>query len=345
MAKWGEGDPRWIVEERADGTNVNNWHWSAKNAAGWSKERLKELLTGVEVSKGPIVIKFEEITNIEGEATANNRKAKLIFLYEWVIKVKFVAHVAGFESDYKGYIEIPNLSDENDADEIDVQSTIETRGPHEAEIRSIMSREGTKLIQEQCGKYIKELKEEFSKGLILPTNSVKPQVITSGKTTVIDKKAFQNTIVESKKEEKKEEVYTGPIDTTTFETKESFKVPVDVLFKLVFEKENVTKWTNSTPKAYSFEEGGEFSLIGGQISGKFVKIIENQEVDMKWRLKSYPTGHYADVKVRVVDQSDTSDLVIEAKNVPKKDYDDTKIGFERYYCQFLGRTFMCTLTL
>lgn len=27
MAKWGQGDPRWIVEEREDGTNVNNWHW------------------------------------------------------------------------------------------------------------------------------------------------------------------------------------------------------------------------------------------------------------------------------------------------------------------------------
>lgn len=27
MAKWGEGDPRWIVEQRADATNVNNWHW------------------------------------------------------------------------------------------------------------------------------------------------------------------------------------------------------------------------------------------------------------------------------------------------------------------------------
>ena len=26
------------------------------------------------------------ITSIEGEATANNRKAKLIFFYEWVIK-------------------------------------------------------------------------------------------------------------------------------------------------------------------------------------------------------------------------------------------------------------------
>ena len=29
MAKWGEGDPRWIVEERPDSTNVNNWHWYA----------------------------------------------------------------------------------------------------------------------------------------------------------------------------------------------------------------------------------------------------------------------------------------------------------------------------
>lgn len=27
MAKWGEGDPRWIVEERPDAANVNNWHW------------------------------------------------------------------------------------------------------------------------------------------------------------------------------------------------------------------------------------------------------------------------------------------------------------------------------
>lgn len=30
MAKWGEGDPRWIVEERPDATNVNNWHWYGK---------------------------------------------------------------------------------------------------------------------------------------------------------------------------------------------------------------------------------------------------------------------------------------------------------------------------
>lgn len=34
MAKWGQGDPRWIVEEREDGTNVNNWHWCGRRAGG-----------------------------------------------------------------------------------------------------------------------------------------------------------------------------------------------------------------------------------------------------------------------------------------------------------------------
>ena len=41
MAKWGEGDPRWIVEERPDATNVNNWHWTEKNADAWSKAKIK----------------------------------------------------------------------------------------------------------------------------------------------------------------------------------------------------------------------------------------------------------------------------------------------------------------
>lgn len=51
MAKWGEGDPRWIVEERPDATNVNNWHWTEKNATPWSKDRLHHLLKNLKIGK------------------------------------------------------------------------------------------------------------------------------------------------------------------------------------------------------------------------------------------------------------------------------------------------------
>ena len=54
MAKVGEGDERWIVKEREDGTNVNGWHWKETNLTGWSQSRLKELL-------GPVVA-FEDGT-------------------------------------------------------------------------------------------------------------------------------------------------------------------------------------------------------------------------------------------------------------------------------------------
>jgi hypothetical protein len=33
MAKWGEGDSRWIVDERRDGTNINGWHWEVRSTA------------------------------------------------------------------------------------------------------------------------------------------------------------------------------------------------------------------------------------------------------------------------------------------------------------------------
>ena len=50
MAKWGEGDPRWIVEERPDATNVNNWHWTEKNADQGSKAKIKVLSRNIQIN-------------------------------------------------------------------------------------------------------------------------------------------------------------------------------------------------------------------------------------------------------------------------------------------------------
>ncbi|KHN76051.1 Activator of 90 kDa heat shock protein ATPase -like protein 1 [Toxocara canis] len=264
MAKWGEGDPRWIVEERPDAVNVNNWHWTEKNATPWSKERLKELLVSKTVEKGPIFVQFGEFSKIEGEATANNRKAKLIFLFEWNIELSFTVKVAGSDIEYKGHIEIPNLSDENEADEVDVTLSLDTAGPHDAEIRHLFNNEVTAFVRKQMAVYIRELKEEFSKGLILPTDRSKPQVITKGKTNIahptVDKKAFQNH-------------------------------------------------------------------------------EQNKELDMKWRLKSYPSGHYANMRFILEDEGDSTKIRVEATGVPRGQRDDTENGIRRYYLQSISRTF------
>lgn len=123
MAKWGEGDPRWIVEERPDATNVNNWHWTEKNAGPWSQDQIKELFKNVPVNTDEAIIHITEVEKLEGEASANNRKGKLIFFYEWDIVLKWSGKLnEGSDREFKGKIKIPNLSEENDVSELDVSS-------------------------------------------------------------------------------------------------------------------------------------------------------------------------------------------------------------------------------
>lgn len=108
MAKWGEGDPRWIVEERADAKNVNNWHWTEKNAGPWSKEKIKSLFTGFVIDSDKCnlfvfayeidFIEITEVSKCEGDANANNRKGKLIIFYEWEVELA-----------WKGIIVVYNL--------------------------------------------------------------------------------------------------------------------------------------------------------------------------------------------------------------------------------------------
>ena len=92
MAKVGEGDDRWIVKERDDGKNVNNWHWSETNLTEWSKERLGELLVGVfalEESSGKGWCKTTKLEKCTGDVTVQSRKQKKFPLYELEIKLKW----------------------------------------------------------------------------------------------------------------------------------------------------------------------------------------------------------------------------------------------------------------
>lgn len=59
----------------------------------------------------------------------------------------------------EGTVIIPNLSDENDADEVDINVTTSTTGPDSDALREMVRTKGAIQIREQLAKYIKSLKE------------------------------------------------------------------------------------------------------------------------------------------------------------------------------------------
>nr|ACO15074.1 Activator of 90 kDa heat shock protein ATPase homolog 1 [Caligus clemensi] len=177
MAKWGEGDPRWIVEERPDATNVNNWHWSEKNADSRSKSKLESLLLGL-VVEDPHLGRVDvlEMESLEGEARVNNRKSKLIFLYEWNLKLKWEGRANGEDKVVKGQIHIPNLSEEHtDIKDVDLEVTLDTDRSLSAGALKEMMRvgKGAEILRERLAEYVTSLRNEFSKGLILPGKEAK----------------------------------------------------------------------------------------------------------------------------------------------------------------------------
>lgn len=57
-----------------------------RDATNWSSEKLKDLLMGLWVESEEGKCEITEVSKVEGEASINNRKGKLIFFYEWNLK-------------------------------------------------------------------------------------------------------------------------------------------------------------------------------------------------------------------------------------------------------------------
>jgi len=335
MAKWGEGDPRWIVEERPDATNVNNWHWTEKNASQWSKDRFQELLHGFQIEDkiGKAVI--TELEKVEGEASANNRKGKLIFFYEWVLTLKWKGALSGCEDGIEGTVSIPNLSDENTADEVVVNVTVSTSSPAADSLKEMIRTRGAVLIREQLAKYIKSLQEDFTQGMLLP----KKETVQSASVAVKSptEPGVKLSVSSSSVDLKKLSIGTK-IDTKTFACVQTFKCPPAELYNVFTLPELLRAFTNSAVTADP-KVGGKFSLFGGQISGEFLELVANKKISQTWRFKSWPEGHHSRVTIKLEDKGDATELSLEHKGIPASDFENTSEGWNRYYWESIKRTF------
>ncbi|XP_062406979.1 activator of 90 kDa heat shock protein ATPase homolog 1a [Sardina pilchardus] len=334
MAKWGEGDPRWIVEERADATNVNNWHWTERDATGWSTDKLKELLMGVRVEGEQGVCEVTAVDTLDGEASINNRKGKLIFFYEWNIKATWTGTTkSGIK--YKGSIEVPNLSDENDMEDLDISVALGKDEPL-TPLADLMKKDGEKKIRIALGSYITHLKSEFTQGMILPSAngmpSQKQQQQTAPKVKPDKSQTGSSTSASST-------AATGvKIPTCKFSLKDNFRTAPEELYRVFLHPEMVRAFTHADAVVEN-HRGGKFRLLDGNVSGEFMDLVQDEKIVMKWRFKTWPCEHYATVTLTLKDKGDETELHLDARGVPTNEEDRTKEGWLRYYFQAIKQTF------
>ncbi|XP_063238413.1 activator of 90 kDa heat shock protein ATPase homolog 1 [Bacillus rossius redtenbacheri] len=333
MAKWGEGDPRWIVEERPDATNVNNWHWTEKNACAWSTEKLKELLADLRIESDLAKCKVMAVDKCDGEAVVNNRKGKLIFFYEWDIQLKWKGRIkSGDGTVIEGTAHIPNLSEENSISDIDVSVSVTGSSSTADILKDFMRSKGKEVIQGQLEKYIAALKEEFSQGMILPRKG------EEGKESkpVVGKSDFnkQQGLVNSSKKDTK----SGKVHTTTLSVRQMFQCTAQEFYNALTISEMVHAFTCG-PVKMDLKEGGIFELFGGNIHGTFVELEPGKKIVQRWRLKSWPEGHFSTVTLTIDQKDDHTEVSLVQSGVPQSELDVTRTNWERYYWDAIKRKF------
>lgn len=286
MAKWGEGDPRWIVEERPDAINVNNWHWTEKNATPWSKDRLRSLLADFVITedinenngtKSSIVCKVSSVNTVDGEATANNRKGKLIFFYEWNLVLKWSGSLEEGSESFTGDITIPNLSEENTLEEVQINIGLDKSSDESEKLRLFMYNVGREALRRQLGVYLKELREEFSKGLILPTKEVKLEqknvllqymymfvLYPTQNETKLVKPVVANIVIGNTKNKSTEQVIksasgsaatVNPIDVKTLSCEELFQCRASDLYEVLTNQDLASAFTSGSSRVENHEGG------------------------------------------------------------------------------------------
>ncbi|CAH2328465.1 activator of 90 kDa heat shock ATPase homolog 1 [Pelobates cultripes] len=232
---------------------------------------------------------------------------------------------------YKGYVEIPNLSDENNASEVEIRVSMAKDEP-DTNLIGLMRKQGAQCIRDAVAQYISTLKTEFTQGMILPTAN---GISDSGEQEIVQK-AEPQTAQTNKSS-------TCPstgvkIPTCKFTLKETFLTSPEELYRVLTQEELVQGFTHA-PASLTADKGGKFQLLGGNVSGEFVELEPEKKIVMSWRFKSWPSGHHATVTLTFKDKGGETELGMDARGVPKNEEDRTKEGWKRYYFDGIKQTF------
>jgi len=351
MAKWGEGDPRWVVEERSDAHNVNNWHWREVDSSEWSKDFLKEALKeNIKLDDGNLVCNVTEINTLEGESSSCVRKAKFITIFEWEkIICKWSGRVAGVDTEFKGSITIENFDHDSDSNEIDITVKFETGGParHPA-LEAMIKKNSPEKIWKAFTSYKKELVDHFKSKLAF-SSAPKPETAgdQSNNSTIKSSPETKNA-TETKKptaiklktvstSPKKEQQVGAKIVTKKITISETFQGEIQDVYSAFTDVNKMKVWSQGSLKLSFCENSHEimkdtkYTLFSDSIWACITRVNKPGQISMEWRQKAWPEAHWSLVEMSFESVSGGTKLTVEQKHVPAEFVSQTQEGWRRYY--------------
>lgn len=320
MAKYGEGDRRWIVEDRPDGANVHNWHWSETDCLEWSRNLLSKLLSNLVVldGEGNLFVRTKKVEKVDGEAYVNVRKGKIIPGYEISVAIPWEGEAKDADGKsllkVEGTVDIPYIADENADEDPEIRVTVKDEGPIGKTLKEAMAAKGKPIIFEKVRVYVETMARGGPAKDALESKKVEPKSWTSPSVNSVA--AAAKEVVE-KKEVKKKEAKKEGFKTITMT--EKFSCRARDMYEILMD-ENRWKGFTSSNARISKEAGGEFSIFDGSVTGTNLELQDGKLIVQKWRFGNWPDGIHSTVRL-TLDEPEPGVTVVKLTHtdIPEED--------------------------
>lgn len=319
MAKLGEGDPRWLVQERADGANVNNWHWTELDCSAWAKDRLTSLLKTIDETKDDCAFKIT-VESVTGEASVNTRKGKVLFFYELEAKLKYEANFKDDSKTYEGKIHIPYIGDENADGEYEIKINADGSSANDEKMKQILKTHGYAVIKEKVMQFLRELREEKGPKNLKPTPTSPPPVAQPAAKPTTQATSSVTT----------KETSRSSVEIKNLDTKIKLRGPLGEVFSCFLDPNRVSAFTQS-PTVLSSAPGSPFSLYGGAITGETLEVVNNTKIVQKWRMNDWPDNHFSQVTMKFETSKDGTTVQLIQTGIPVDSFERVRAGWDEKF--------------
>ncbi|GJD10604.1 Activator of 90 kDa heat shock protein ATPase homolog 1 [Galdieria sulphuraria] len=320
MALRGQGDKRWIVEEREDGTNVNHWHWNEYDVSSWAAKRLKEMLSG---SSCPLVspwyFRINSTEQVHGEATV-------------------YAKCSEDEECVQGTFSIELLSGEP---EISLTATTGDRQKWETSNWEV---EAKNWLRQVLVDFIEQLGAgadlSISKNRNMSEDEVvvgQPRAQSNDNTirnqaeTIVQPKVEEESSVLASKDHVHDQLSSRGVAIKKLELWDKFRASPKDLYDCFVLAPKIQAYTRQHAEI-SPQVNCAFSLLQGQITGTIVSLEPEKRIVQEWRMKDWPSGHYSRVTIELQSKAEEglTRLHLIQESVPEDYAQQTEQGWRQH---------------
>ncbi|XBW36395.1 hypothetical protein QEN19_001975 [Hanseniaspora menglaensis] len=327
--------------------NVNNWHWTDKNCLPWAKKYFERVLKEkIFKSVNDIEFKITNISQLEGDCEVNQRKGKLMSLFDMQMVLDF--DVLCKENKYQGTIKIPEIAFDSEVEDYQYDITIlKEKSDDSFLIREFFKQDIKEELSLIFYKFNDDLLAENAKDIQLDAEKVTSTYTSQNAQKTKAAKVFSENL--NKKEIKKADSAaisaqaTGfKQNTTTLKFQETFTTKANQLYQTYLSPQFIQAWSRGTFHPLTslssslLSNGEKYGLFNDNIITTIISLKEGEkqsEIIMSWRLNDWVKDQESQLHLKFHESSEFGETTMEViwSGVPLGQEDRVKERFREIY--------------